>query len=275
MNKKKDVRVALIDMNNGQPNQGMRSIREVLSKYIQETGVALSYEEFAMRDKGELPGLEFDIYISSGGPGSPYDGEGHDWENNFFTLLDELETHNRENSNKKHVFLICHSFQLACRKYKLADITRRKSTAFGIFPVHLTEEGLQDPVFEGLPASFYSVDSRDWQAVSPDPVSLEKMGAKVLAIEKNRPHVDLERCVMAIRFTNEIIGTQFHPEADAVGMKMYLMQEEKKKMIIENHGEEKYNDMLNSLEDPNRISLTQRIVLPNFLNAAIDTLTVA
>lgn len=275
MNKKKDVRVALIDMNNGQPNQGMRSIREVLSKYIQETGVALSYEEFAIRDKGELPGLEFDIYISSGGPGSPYDGEGHDWENNFFTLLDELETHNRENSNKKHVFLICHSFQLACRKYKLADITRRKSTAFGIFPVHLTEEGLQDPVFEGLPASFYSVDSRDWQAVSPDPVSLEKMGAKVLAIEKNRPHVDLERCVMAIRFTNEIIGTQFHPEADAVGMKMYLMQEEKKKMIIENHGEEKYNDMLNSLEDPNRISLTQRIVLPNFLNAAIDTLTVA
>ena len=48
---------------------------------------------------------------------------------------------------------------------------------------------------------------------------------------------------MAIRFTNQIIGTQFHPEADPIGMKMYLLQEDKKTAIIKNHGEDKYLDM--------------------------------
>lgn len=269
MTHKKTVRVALIDMNNGQPNEGMRSIHEVLSKFSLATNTDLQTDVFAIRDRGEIPGLEYDIYISSGGPGSPFDGEGHAWEARFFDLLDHLEAHNRTNDKKKHVFLICHSFQLACRKYALADVTRRKSTSFGIFPIHLTNEGLADPVFEGLPDSFYSVDSRDWQAVNPNRDNFEKLGATLLAIEKERPHVDLERCIMAIRFTDEIIGTQFHPEADSVGMKMYLSQSDKKKIIIENHGQNKYTDMLTSLDDPARISFTQQKVLPNFLHMAV------
>jgi hypothetical protein len=77
---------------------------------------------------------------------------------------------------------------------------------------------------------------------------------------------------MAIRFSAQIFGTQFHPEADPIGMKMYLSQEDKKEAIINNHGEDKYYDMLHSLDDPNRISLTQSIILPNFLNEAIKTL---
>ena len=77
---------------------------------------------------------------------------------------------------------------------------------------------------------------------------------------------------MAIRFSDEIIGTQFHPEADPIGMKMYLLQEEKKTAIIENHGEDKYFDMLHSLDDANRITLTQSIILPNFLTEAIKAL---
>ena len=41
------------------------------------------------------------------------------------------------------------------------------------------------------------------------------MGAKILCIEKERPHVPYERAVMGIRFNEYMIGTQFHPEADA------------------------------------------------------------
>ena len=74
---------------------------------------------------------------------------------------------------------------------------------------------------------------------------------------------------MAIRFSPYMIGTQFHPEADPVGMKMYLLLEEKKEAIIANHGENKYLDMLNSLDDPKRITLTQQVILPNFLTEAI------
>jgi hypothetical protein len=125
-------------------------------------------------------------------------------------------------------------------------------------------------IFEGLNEVLYSVDSRDWQVVEPDYAAFEAQGATLLALEKDRPHVPLERCVMAIRFTPEIVGTQFHPEADPAGMKMYLLQEDKKSGIVSQHGEEKYRDMLYSLDDPQRIILTQKLVLPNFLNHALE-----
>lgn len=273
MTDRNKIRVAVIDMNNGVVNQGMRGIQEVLLRYREEMEVDLAFDLFDLRQKGELPGLDYDIYISSGGPGSPYDGEGQQWENDFFKLLDNILAFNRTSEQlKKHVFLICHSFQMACRKFGLGQVIPRRSTAFGIFPVFLTEEGEDDTLFHGLPNPFYTVDSRDWQVTNPNDALFSAAEAEVLALEKERPHVDLERCVMSVRFTKEIVGTQFHPEADPAGMKKHLLQEDKKKVIIENHGEQKYYDMLHSLDDPMQIALTQRIVLPNFLNEAIDAL---
>lgn len=272
MSEQKNIKVAVIDMNNGFPNQGMRGIQELLQTYRDNKAQNLTFDLFDLRQKGEIPDLSYDIFISSGGPGSPFDGEGEKWEHDFFFLLDEIEGFNKNNEHKKHVFLICHSFQLACRKYGLGTVTKRKSNAFGIFPISLTAKGEEETVFKNLPDPFYSVDSRDWQVIQPDEADFEIKGAKILAIEKERPHVALERCLMAIRFSEQIIGTQFHPEADPIGMKMYLLQEEKKTAIIKNHGEEKYFDMLNSLDDPNRITLTQSVILPNFLTEAINAL---
>lgn len=270
---KNRLKVAVIDLNNGAPNQGMRGIQEILSRFKEENNLDLSFDIFDLRQKGEIPGIEYDAYISSGGPGSPIESKGEKWENDFFHLLDQIENFNKENDeHKKYAFLICHSFQLACRKYNLGNVTERRSNAFGIFPITLTEEGENDEVFNGITNPFFSVDSRDWQVIEPNLEAFEAKGAKLLAIEKERKHVNLERCMMSIRFTNEIIGTQFHPEADPVGMKMYLLQEEKKKVIIDTHGEEKYFDMLNSLDDPARIVLTQSVILPNFLNKAIGHL---
>ncbi|KQC01405.1 type 1 glutamine amidotransferase [Pedobacter sp. Hv1] len=268
----KKIKVAVIDMNNGFPNQGMRGIQELLQSYREQSQLNITYDLFDLRQKGEIPDLTYHIYISSGGPGSPFDGEGEKWEHDFFFLLDEIEGFNAKNDDKKHVFLICHSFQLACRKYGLGTVTKRKSNAFGIFPINLTPSGEEEIVFDGLPDPFYSVDSRDWQVIQPNEEDFEQKGAKILAIEKERPHVALERCLMAIRFSDQIIGTQFHPEADPIGMKMYLLQEEKKAAIIENHGDDKYFDMLNSLDDLGRITLTQSVILPNFLNQAIHAL---
>lgn len=266
---KNRIKVAVIDMNNGTPNQGMRGIQEILQHYKEKNELDLNYDIFDIRQHGQVPDLSYDIYISSGGPGSPFDGEYSKWEQDFFNLLDEIEDFNSKNEIKKHVFLICHSFQLACRKYGLGTVTQRKSNAFGIFPISLTENGFQETIFNGLSDPFYSVDSRDWQVVEPNLDDFDAKGAKILAIEKERPHVALERCVMAIRFSDQIIGTQFHPEADPVGMKMYLLQDEKKTAIIKNHGEDKYLDMLTSLDNPERITLTQSIILPNFLNEAL------
>jgi len=75
---------------------------------------------------------------------------------------------------------------------------------------------------------------------------------------------------MAIRFDEAFVGTQFHPEADAVGMRMYLLREDKKELVIEKHGEKKYWEMLDHLNDPDKIMLTYSTVVPRFLMTALS-----
>jgi hypothetical protein len=75
---------------------------------------------------------------------------------------------------------------------------------------------------------------------------------------------------MGIRFNDYMVGTQFHPEADAPGMSMYLQTEEKRKTVIESHGEDKLNSMLRHLNDPDKIMWTHAHVVPNFLNQCIE-----
>ena len=55
-------------------------------------------------------------------------------------------------------------------------------------------------------------------------------------------------------------------------MSMYLQTEEKKATVIENHGEEKWQSMIDGLNDPEKIMWTYTHILPNFLNLAVDHL---
>ena len=266
----KVVRVAILDMYEGVENQGMRCLREILKQYGETNNLDLEVDEFDVRLKNETPDTSYDIYISTGGPGSPLESIGSDWEKVYFTWLETIEKwNNSDNQEKKHVFFICHSFQLVCRHWELANVCKRNSTAFGVFPVHLLEDGKSEPVFNGLNEPFYAVDSRDWQVIEPRMNILYK-GAKILCIEKERTHIPFERAIMAIRFNEYFFGTQFHPEADAVGMSMYLQTEEKKKTVIENHGYEKWESMLEHLNDPDKILWTYSHILPNFLNIAVE-----
>ena len=175
---------------------------------------------------------------------------------------------------KKYVLFICHSFQLACRYFRVAKITKRKSTSFGVLPVHLLEDGKTEPVFENMADPFYAVDSRDYQVIQPDQKIIKESGSKILCIEKERKHVPFERAVMGIRFNEYCIGTQFHPEADAVGMKKHLQTREKKKTVIENHGEAKWLSMMERLNDPDKIVWTHDHIIPNFLKLAAYQLIV-
>ena len=77
---------------------------------------------------------------------------------------------------------------------------------------------------------------------------------------------------MAIRFSREVFGTQFHPEADSEGMLHYFLTEEKKQIVIHNHGEGKYYEMIERLDDPDKISLTVTVILPKFLENAASNL---
>ena len=77
---------------------------------------------------------------------------------------------------------------------------------------------------------------------------------------------------MAIRFNHYFFGTQFHPEADPIGMREHLLKEEKKQQIIELHGEAKYNEMMAFLDDPQILERTQSQIIPSFLDQAINAL---
>jgi homoserine O-succinyltransferase len=266
------VRIAILDLYEGLENQGMRCLREIINKWGVINQHQIVLDEFEVRLAHKVPDLSYDIYISSGGPGSPLDSEGSEWEKHYFNWLTQVEKYNDDvaNEHKKHVFFICHSYQLACRHFKVGNVCKRKSTAFGVFPVHMMDEGRNESVFNGLKDPFYAVDSRDYQVVEPNHHQLQTMGGTILAIEKERPHVAFERAVMTIRFNDYFIGTQFHPEADAIGMSMYLQREDKRKTVIENHGEEKWRSMIDQLNDPGKILYTYSHILPNFLNAAVS-----
>ncbi len=273
---KPTIRIAILDLYEGLENQGMRGLREILKHFAETNDLHLDTREFNVRQRNELPDTSWDIYISSGGPGSPLESEGLEWDTLYFNWLREMEEWNANRSHllKKYIFFICHSFQLACRYFDIAKITKRRSTAFGVFPIHLLEAGKSEPVFKGMPDPFYAVDSRDYQIIQPDHTKLKKTGSRILCIEKERPHVPYERAVMGIRFNEYFIGTQFHPEADAVGMKVHLQSEERKKTVIENYGLAKWESMIERLNDRDKIVWTHDHIIPNFLKLASDQLII-
>ena len=270
--KKHPVRIAVLDLNDGSPNQGMRCIRQIIDEWSSTINREVIRRDFEVRQRNEIPDTSFDIYISSGGPGDPLATRFDDWDIAWCNWVDEISRWNNNPSNtiKKYIFFICHSFQLASRYFNAGLVCKRKSTSFGVFPVHMVEEGANEPVFDGLNDPFYAVDSRDYQVIKPNHKLIREMGGALLCIEKNRPHVPYERAVMGIRFNDYMIGTQFHPEADALGMKIRFLEEDKRRTVIENHGEEKLNSMLEQLDDPDKILWTYSRIIPNFLNQASD-----
>lgn len=267
------IRLALLDMNNNHANQGMKNIRDISQQFREKEGSRVEISVFDVRYKNEMPNVEdFDIFISSGGPGNPQ-REGYTWEQKFADFLDEIWAHNQNSQQKKYLFLICHSFQLASIHWKLGNICKRKSYSFGVMPIHKTEEGKHDFLLKNLPDPFYAVDSRAYQFIEPNQKILDEMGMKIVGLEKVRPHINLERAVMAIRFSEEIFGTQFHPEANPEGMIENLKEDKNKDAMIANYGMEKYLETLDRIDDPDKIVLTQAQILPRFLENAAQQLT--
>ncbi|REC50094.1 type 1 glutamine amidotransferase [Chryseobacterium pennipullorum] len=264
----KDIRIALLDMNNNHVNQGFRNIKEISEAFQQNSEENVVIKTFDVRYKEEMPEIgDFDIFISSGGPGTPH-REGFEWENRFANFLDSVFEHNIYSEDKKYLFLICHSFQLASIHWKLGNICKRKSYSFGVMPIHKTKEGKDEFLFKNLQDPFYAVDSRAYQFIEPDQARFEELGMKIMAIEKFRPHINLERAVMAVRFSEEIFGTQFHPEASPEALIENLKDEKNKEAMIENFGMEKYLETMDRIDDEDKIILTRNQILPRFLQFA-------
>lgn len=257
----KQIKAAILDLYNNEANEGIRCIKEILA----ESG--LQYDHFDTRYRGEIPGTDYDIFISSGGPGDPFDGRDKKWEKDYFNLLDRI---NRINSSagdtKKFVFFICHSFQLMARYYGFGEVTKRPIKSFGLIPFKLTQEGKADKLFNNMPDPIYAADIRSYQVINPDNDGIPGNGTKILSVEiEDDPG---SRAITAVRVSDEIAGTQFHPEADPESLIYHMKQPERKQQIVERFNEEKYFEMLDMLEHPDKIKLTRKTVLPNFLEDA-------
>ena len=73
-----------------------------------------------------------------------------------------------------------------------------------------------------------------------------------------------------VRFSNEILGVQFHPEADPGGMLVHFKDATRKASIIEQHGLKKYEAMIQHLQEEDKIPLTHQSILPKFLSKAVE-----
>ena len=87
------VRVCLVDMNNGVANQATRCFRRIVDafgKRVRETNPTLElvFKHVQPRNLGELPSHDDDLVLSSGGPGSPFDGYDDPWCTGYRAFLD-------------------------------------------------------------------------------------------------------------------------------------------------------------------------------------------
>jgi homoserine O-succinyltransferase len=271
---KNKIKVVTIDLYNNERNEGMRCIKEIVGEaQARNDENEISYEVFDTRFKGEVPGIENDIFISSGGPGSPFEGEGSQWEKDYFNVIQKIWDHNRNNpERKKYLFFVCHSFQMMGRFFKFGTVNQRHSKSFGVMPFTVTKEGKSDPILNGLSNPFYAADIRQFQVINPNKKVLEELGSKILSYEIVDDDDIAQPAIAAVRISNEIVGTQFHPEADPDSMLYHLKQDERKKQVVDKYGEERYNEMIRILERPDTIRKTRSTVIPSFLNNAIEEL---
>ena len=272
---KPQIKIATIDLYNNERNEGIRCIREIVTDAGKKnSNIDLIYDVFETRYKGDVPDLSYDIFISSGGPGSPFEGENQQWDKDYFTLIDKIWNYNQKNpEQKKYIFFICHSFQMMARYFQFGEVNKRFINSFGVMPFLKTEEGKNDPLLKDLTDPFYAADIRHWQVVNPNQKMIDEFGAKILSWEIPEEENKDNPAITAVRISNEIVGTQFHPEADPESMLYHFKQDERKKFIIDRYNEDRYWEMIGLLEHPDKIKLTRKTVIPTFINNAVNDLT--
>jgi GMP synthase-like glutamine amidotransferase len=257
MSQSTPIHIAVLDLYDGSANMGMDCIMDILDDWSKMYSAEIIITVFDVRVKNELPDDGFDLYLSSGGPGSPLDTHTAPWDIAYCNWLDQMYAQN------KPVLLICHSFQIACRHFDIGKVGLRKSKQLGILPIHPT---VSHAIFDQLPDPFFALESRLYQITEPNDAKIESMGATIIALEKIRPQLPYERALMGVAFSDTMIGVQFHPEATKERLTTYFNTEAIKTAVLEDFSEDKWNQIIQSLEEDGKIKHTCSRFIPNFLN---------
>jgi GMP synthase (glutamine-hydrolysing) len=139
-----------------------------------------------------LPDVDaFDFLIIMGGPQSPREQDIYPY------LSDEIKLIRRAISANKLVLGFCLGAQLIGEALG-ASTLRSPAKEVGIWPIHLTEDGKKDPLFQSFGNSFDVVHWHNDMPGIPE-------GAVLLAASEGCPY-------QAFRYNDRVYGFQFHME---------------------------------------------------------------
>ena len=94
------IKIAVLDMYDGAPNMGMRCIRNIINEWSNLRGHKIELNIYDTRGNCKIPDNSYDIYLSTGGPGSPLDSATEQWDVQYTKWLEHML------SIHKPVFLI-------------------------------------------------------------------------------------------------------------------------------------------------------------------------
>lgn len=266
------LRLCLVDMNNGVANQATRCFRRIFDAFSHKVraanpGLDIHFKHVQPRNLGELPDRDVDLVMSSGGPGSPFDGYDQPWCTGYRKFLDSVVERNlKDPISSPSLFVVCHSFEIAINHFAICEMTKRETLKFGSMPAYVTDRGMESELFKPFGDRLFVWEHRSWQAVNLDEKKLASLGGELWAVE-SRPggNVDKGPANMAFRFGPGIVGTQFHPEADNPGVMAWINRPEHAADLKDAYGNALYERMIQTLKDPTRLARTFALLLPGWL----------
>jgi 3-oxoacyl-[acyl-carrier-protein] synthase-3 len=264
-------------MNHGHPNQAMRCFRVLIDGFFAKVkaanpGLETTSITVQPRNLFELPPTDCDLYLSSGGPGSPFEHDGETWLTSYYGWLDSIVERNlREGSAAPGLLGVCYTFELLINHFKVARMVQRANRKFGVMPIYTTAEGLAHPLTAPFQDRLFAFENRSWEAVDLDERQLRSLGGKLLARE-SRDGYSKGLGLHAFEFAPGIEGTQFHPEADKPGVIAWLRKREQAEAFIEAYGAITYQRMLRTLDNPERLAKTFTSLIPGWLTRRFNAL---
>ncbi len=271
------LRVCLVDMNAGHANQAMRCFRGLVSAFFERAralnpGLPCDIVEVSPRDTGATIPRDADIYISSGGPGSPFDGDGTEWLADYASFLDGFADRAAGGEgDPQGYFGICFSFELLVHHFRVASLHKKTHRKFGIMPVYPTADGQKHPLYEPFGDRLFAFEHRNWEVVDVDETRLAELGGRVLARESRDGH-SKGRSVVSFALGRGIEGVLFHPEADRAGVMNWVSRPEEAEAFRAAYGEKTYQAMLRTVDDPARLARTYALFVPGWLTRRFNAL---
>jgi GMP synthase-like glutamine amidotransferase len=267
-------------MNNGHANQAMRCLRGLVAQFFERVaarnpGLVCQSLEVSPRDTGDPIPRDVDLYLSSGGPGSPYEGDGTTWAADYGALLDGIiDAQSRGGGDRRALFGVCYSFEMVVRHFHLAAVAQRTDRKFGVMPIYTTQAGQRHPLLQAFGDRLFAFEHRSWEAIDLNEAKLKSLGGALLA-QESRDGVSKGRALLGLDVAPGIEAVQFHPEADRAGVMNWVSRPEQADAFKATYGELTYQAMMRTLDDPRRLARTYALVIPGWLTRMFNAIAPA